>query len=147
MELTFGLEMQIWNIPKDRVQRVEGKMSSFVYLLYWLSKLWSLKCQKWLIFFTFYQCQQKISHSWDKIFMCIFWISLFSSLRKYYELLHSELPLARHQPMKIESFLIFLLIQQFFDMSTLDMSQAVTPKSMNHTIFWKKSKRSFRFTV
>ena len=77
-----------------------------------LPELWSLKCQKWLIFCIFCWCQQKIRHSLEKIFACI-WKILFSSFRKCYGLLDSELPSARYQPLKIESF-IFLLTQQFF---------------------------------
>ena len=42
-------------------------------------------------------------------------------------------------------YFFFLLIQQFFDISTLDNSQTVTPKPINHTIFWKNAKRSFRW--
>ena len=50
-------------------------------------------------------------------------------------LLDSELPLATYQPLKIQSLNTFLLTQQFFDISSLDISQTVTPKPMNHTIF------------
>ena len=32
-------------------------------------------------------------------------------------------------------FHYFLLTQQFFDISTLDISRTVTPKPINHTIF------------
>ena len=77
--------------------------------------------------------------------MCI-WKILYSFLWKCYGLLDSELPLTRYQPLKIQSFIIFLLTKQFFDISTLDISQTVTPKPMNYTIFWKNSERSFRCT-
>ena len=43
----------------------------------------------------------------------------FSSFRKCYEWLDSELLLARWQSWKIQGFGIFLLIQQFFDISIL----------------------------
>ena len=146
MELNFeGLEMQKWNIPTDRAQRADGKNGVICLVSCLLPKLWSLKCQKWLIFCIFCWCQQKISHSLDKIFTCI-WKILYSSLRKCYGLLDFEVPLARHQTLKIQSFITFLLTQQFFYISTLDISQTVTPKPMNHTIFWKNSKRSFRCT-
>ena len=133
--------MQTWNIPTDRVQSVYEKMGSSRLLL----ELWSLKCQKWLIFCIFYWCPQIISHCLEKIFTCI-WKILFSSFRKYYGFLDYELPLARYQPLKIKSFINFLLTQQFFGISTLDNSQTVTPKPINHTIFWKNAKRSFRWT-
>ena len=115
MELNFeGVKMQKWIIPTDRVQTVDGRkwghLSSYhVYL----PKLWSLKCQKWTSFCIFCWCQQKISHSLDKILMRIRKI-LLSSLRKRYGLLDSELPLARYQHFKIQSFVIFLLTQQVF---------------------------------
>ena len=102
-------------------------------------ELWSLKCQKWLIFCIFYWCQQIISHGLEKIFTCI-WKILNSSFRKCYGLLDSELPLARYQPLKIQSFIIFLLTQQFFDISTLDISQTVTPRPIKHT-FSKRTQR------
>ena len=110
-----------------------------------LPELFSLKCQKWLIFCSFCWCQQKLSHSLDKLFTCLFNIS-FNSLRSCYRLLDSELPFERHQPLNIQNFIILLLTQQFFDIFTLNISQTVTPKPMNHTIFWKNSKRSFRCT-
>ena len=50
--------------------------------------------------------------------MCILKI-LFSSFRKYYGLLDSELPLARYHPLKIQSFVIYLLTQQFFYISKI----------------------------
>ena len=34
-----------------------------------------------------------------------------------------------------EFHFFFLLTQQFFDISTLDISRRVTPKPINHTIF------------
>ena len=46
---------------------------------------------------------KKISLSLDKTFMFIWKISL-RSFRKCYGLLDSELPLARYQPLKIQSF-------------------------------------------
>ena len=62
------------------------KMRSFVLLSCLHLELWSLRCHKWLIFCFFSWCQQKISHTMDKLFMCI-WKILFSSLRKCYGLL------------------------------------------------------------
>ena len=69
-----------------------------------------IKMPKMAYFCIFCWCQQKISHSLDKIFTCI-WKKLFSSPRKCCELLDSELSLARYQPLKIQSVIIFLLAQ------------------------------------
>ena len=89
-------------------------------------ELCSFKSKKWLNFYIFCWCQQK------RIFLCI-WKILFGSFRKCYELLDSELPLTRYQPMKIQKFINFLLTQLFFYISSLDISQTVTPKSINHS--------------
>ena len=124
--------MQKWNIPTDKAQRVNGKNGIICLVIICLfPELWSLKCQKWLIFCIFCWCQQN-SHSFDIIFTCI-WKILFNSLRKCYVLLGSELTLARYQPLKIQSFIILLLIPQFFDISILVILQTVTPKRMNDT--------------
>ena len=106
------------------------KIWSFVYLSCLLPKLWSLKSQKWLIFCIFCWCQQKISLSLHKIFL----IGLWASISKISTLEGTE-------------FHYFLVTEKFFDNSTLDTSQTVTPKPMNHTIFWKDSKGSFRCTL
>ena len=60
---------------------------------------------------------------------------LIRSFRKCYGLLDSELPLARYQPLKIQRFITFLLTQQLFDISTLNISQTVTPRPIKYTIF------------
>ena len=60
---------------------------------------------------------------------------LIRSFRKCYGLLDSELPLARYQPLKIQRFITFLLTQQLFDISTFNISQTVTPRPINYTIF------------
>ena len=105
-----------------------------------LSELWSLKCQKWLIFCIFYWFQQIISHNLEKIFSCI-WKILFSSFRKCYGLLDSELPLGRYQPLKVQSFITFLLTRQFFDISILNNLRTLTPKPIH---FLKELKKIFQ---
>ena len=142
MELNFeGFEMQKWNIPTDRAQRVDGKNKVICLVIVFTPQV-IVKCQKWLIFCIFCWCQQKISHSLDKIFAYI-WKILFSSLRKYYGLLNSELPLARYQPVKIQSFIIFLLTQQFFDISTLDISKNGNSTTYEPYYFLKEFKKIF----
>ena len=99
-----GLEMQNWNKPTDRTQRVDEKTGSFVLLSCLLLKLWSLKCQKWFIFCILYWCQQKIVTVRRKYLRAK---CLFSSFRKCYRLLDSELPLASYQPLKIQFHYFF----------------------------------------
>ena len=52
MELNFeGLEMQKLILLTDRVQRVyEENRIIFIVIMFTTSKLWSSRCQKWLIF-------------------------------------------------------------------------------------------------
>ena len=66
--------MQKWNISADRAQRPDNK-NGFIL------ELWTLNCQKWLIF-----C---ISGDYSKNSVPV-WVSE-SSFRKYYGLLSSEL--------------------------------------------------------
>ena len=94
-----------------------------------LPELWPLKYQKWITFCIFCWLQLKISPTLDKILKCI-WKVLFSSFRKYYELLGSGMLLARHQHWKIQEFGILLLTQQFvFDVSTHNISGKVKSKA------------------
>ena len=66
MEMNFeDLEMQKLKKPTDITQRVNEKMGSFV------QKLWSLKCQKLLIFCFSGGDSKKISLSMDKIYTYI----------------------------------------------------------------------------
>ena len=77
-------------------------------------------------------------YSLGKFFKCI-WKILSSSFRKCYRLLGFEQPFARYYPLKIQKFRISLRTQKFFDIPFLNISQTVTPKHINHTIFWKNS--------
>ena len=91
MELNFeGLETNKWNIPKDRAQKLDEKNGVICLVIMFTPRLCLLKCQKWLIFCSFYWWQQKISHSLGKRFECI-WKILFSSFRKYYGLFDLKL--------------------------------------------------------
>ena len=101
----------------------------------------------WKIVHYLYFCWwlQKISHTLGKIFYCI-WKILFSSFRKCYGLLGSEVPLAKCQPLKIYDFGIFFLTQQFFwyffpQHLTNVKSKA---KPIKHIILWKILIKSFR---
>ena len=100
--------------------------------------------KKWLIFCIF-RWWQHISHSFRKIFQRI-WKILFSSFRKCYGLLVSELLLARCQPLKIQGFGNFCWLTSFLDIFTLNISQTVTSKPINHTFFWNNSVRPLSCT-
>ena len=78
-----------------------------------------------------------------KTIKCIWKIS-FSSFRKWYGLLNSQLLLARCQPLRIKNCWDFLLIHQDVRNVYLQYLTTVTSKTINHTIFWKNSIRSFR---
>ena len=138
--------MQKWNISTNKLKELIEKIGLLVWLCL-LPAFWSLKYQNWLIFCIFCWLQQKISTSLGKIFRCI-WKVLFSSFRKCYGLLGSELPLARCQHLKIQCFGILLLSQHFFfDISSHNISQTVKSKApINHIIFCKNSIRYSRCT-
>ena len=122
VELNFeGLEMKKWNIPTDRAQRKDRKKWVSFPVIMFTPQVIVIKMSKMTHFLYFRLIPPKSqSQYFDKIFICI-WKILFSSLRKCYGLLNSELPLARYQPLKIQSFIIFLLTQHFFDISNLDI--------------------------
>ena len=124
MELNFeGFEMQKWNIPADRAQRVDEKngimclvimftpssivikMSKMAHFLYFL--LIALKNQSQsgiLRIIGFWATMSKISSHENTMFMC------------------------------------------FFDIFTFGISEMGTPKPINHSIFWNSSIRSFSCT-
>ena len=66
MQLNFeGLEIQKWNIPTDRAQRVDKKMGLFVWLSCLLPSLRSLKCPKCL-FCIFADASRRLVTFWPK---------------------------------------------------------------------------------
>ena len=98
--------MQKGNIPADRDQRVDDKNGVICLVIMFTPWVMVIKISKTAHFIYFFWCQQKISHSLDKIFTYI-WKILFISPRKCYLLLDSELPLAKYQPLKIQRFIVF----------------------------------------
>ena len=129
--------------PKEQMKKKKKKKNRASCLVIMLTPgVMVIKMCKMAHFLCFLLMPAKISHSVDKIFTCI-WKILNGSFRKCYRLLDSELPLARYQPW---SFVIFFAEICFFDISTLHISRTVTLKPINHTIFGKNSKRSFRCT-
>ena len=133
--------MQKWNISADRAQRVNEK-NEVIRLVMFTPRDMVIKCQKWLILYNFCWIPQKLVRFWEEIFKCI-WKVVFSPFRKNYGLCSSELPLAKFQHLKIQGFRIPLLTQQFFKyLSTISHKQ-LSPKPINHTIFYKNSIRPF----
>ena len=131
MELNFeGLEMQKWNIPTDRAQIEDGKNMVICLFIMFTPQVIIIKISKMAHFCIFCWWQQKISLSLHKIFLIGFWATI-----------------SKISTLEDTQFHYFLLTQKFSDISTLDISQTVTPKPMNHTIFWKDSKGSFRCTI
>ena len=61
----------------------------------------------------------------------------FSSFRKYYRLLGSELPLAICQQLIVQDFSIILLTLQFFILKPQIPQERLCPKPINHTVFYK----------
>ena len=102
------LQMQKWNIPMDRAQRVDERngVICLVVSYYW-SNIKMLK-----FFFVFLLMTAENQSQFGKIFQLIQKI-LFSSFRQCYGLLVSELPLARCQPLKIQDFGIFYWLSSF----------------------------------
>ena len=135
--------MQKWNILTDRAQRVDGN-SRVICSVMFTSRVMVIIMSK-ITFLCYLLMTTKISPDLAKIFKCT-WKVLFIFFRKRYWLLGSKLPLERCQPLKIQDFDIFLLTQQFFYNSTLKISWTVSQRLINHTIFWKNSIRSSRFT-
>ena len=129
-------------IPANRAQRLDEKNGLICLVIIFTLEVKVIKMSKVAHFFIFCWWRQKIIHSLGNLFKCI-WKVFSSSFRKRYELLDSKL--SRCCPLKIQGF-GFFLTQQFSLTSTLNISQTVTSKPINHTIFWRNSKRFFRWT-
>ena len=129
----------------DRAQKVHGKNGAICLVIMFVPRVMVIKMSKMAHFLYFLLMLAKNQLQFGQTIMCI-WKFLLSFLRKHYGLLDSELPLGRHQHLKVQCFIIF-----FADSTVLwyfypQYSQTLTPNTMNHRIFWKNSKRSFRFT-
>ena len=127
MELNFeGLEMQKWNIPTDRAQRWDGKngviclvmftpkvmvvkMSKIAHFLYFL--LMPAKNQSQFGQNTYVHLKDLIQLSQKMIWIVGFW----DTISKILTLEDTE-------------FHYFLLTQQIFGISILDILQTITPK-------------------
>ena len=87
MKVSFeGLEIQKWNIAMDRAQIVHEKNGVICLVIMFtpnVMELWSLKCQKWLIFCIYCWWQRKFTHILGNIFKGTWKISL-SFFRKCY---------------------------------------------------------------
>ena len=140
-----GLEMGKWNRSMDRAQRLDEKNGVICLIFIFTFGVTVNAMPKMVHFLHFMLMTARHQSQLGKMFKRI-WKGLFTSFRKYYGLLDSEPPLARCQSLKILGFGIFSLSQQFFYISILSISQEVTSKPVNYTIFWKNTIRSFRCT-
>ena len=86
IEVNFeGLEMQKWNIPTDRVQRVDEKNVIICLVIMFTYGVMVIKMSKMAHFLYFLLMIAKNSHSFGKTFKCIWKILiLISSFRKFY---------------------------------------------------------------
>ena len=100
IELKFeGLEMQKWNIPADRAQRVDGEHGVSCLVITFTPRVRFIKMPKWLIFCIYCWWMQKVSHSLGKN---VNWNRDISfNLSKN----DPELPLARWKPFKMKVYL------------------------------------------
>ena len=106
-----------------------------------LLELKSLKFQDWLIFYILCWWQQKVSHSPGKIFKYI-WKMLFSSSENIMDYWNLSYHYQDVNPWKYRG-LEFLSWLINFDISTINISQTITSKSLNNIILWRSSIRSF----
>ena len=84
MELIFkGLEMQKWNIPMDRTQRVDEKNVVICLVIMFTLGVMVIIVSKMAHFCNFRGRQQKISHSLGKSLKCT-WKIFLSSFREWY---------------------------------------------------------------
>ena len=103
-ELNFeDLEMQKWNIPMDRSQKVDEKNDVICLVFVFIPGVMVIKMSRMTHFLYFLLIT---SHSLSKIFNCI-WKILFSSFRKSYGWVGSKLPLATCQLLKIQDLDFF----------------------------------------
>ena len=108
-----------------------------IRLVMFTPRVMVIKMSKMTILCTFCWIQQNMSSSLGKIFRCICKV-LFGPLKKYYELLTSEIPLAKFQRSKMQEFGIPLFTQKLFCLPTISHEQ-LSPKPINHTIFCNNS--------
>ena len=94
------------------------KVGLFVYFWCFIFELWSLKCQKSLIFVFFSWHQQKIRSNWC-ILNKLIWKISFSCFRKCYGLLGSGVCLRRYYLQKLEKIVSFCWVSSFFKISNL----------------------------
>ena len=99
------LEMQKWNIPTDKTQRVDEKNGVICFT----RRVIVIRMSKMAPFFVFSADDGKKSVTvWAKYLSTLYiWKILLNSFRKCYGLLDSQLPLARCQPLKIKGLGIF----------------------------------------
>ena len=107
-------------MPMNIAQRIDEKIGVICLGLTFTIGVMANKMLNWY---------EKVSRSLSKIFMCIRNI-LFSSFRKCYGLLGSQLPLTRCQLLQTQGFGIFCELSTFSCISILVISGMVTPKPL-----------------
>ena len=142
MELNFkGLEMKKWNIATGRVQRADEKTGVICLFIMLTPQVMLIKMSKMAHFL--YSLLIPAKNQWQFVQN----ICVSSLSQKILWIVAFWATISKISTFQDTEFYHFLLTWQFFDFSTLDVSQTVAPEPINHTIFWKNSKRSFRWTI
>ena len=137
--------MHKWNILTDRAQQVNGKNGIICLVIIFAPRVMVIIMLKMAQFLYFLLMPAKTqSHFGQNIYLHL--KDLFQLSQKMLWIAGSWATISKISTLDDTELHYFLLTQQFFYISTLNIWQTVTPKPMNHTIFSKNSKRSFRYT-
>ena len=133
------LAMQIWNVPTDRAQRLDEKNGVISLFIKFTPRVTVIKMSKTTHLVFSADDSKKFSHRYGKM--------LSASERPSLFLLQNAMDywVLSYHYQDVNTW-YFLLTQRFFHISKFNISQMVTPKLMNHIIFWKKSIRPLRYT-
>ena len=114
MELNFErIEMQKWNIPTDRAERVDGQNGVICLVIMFILRVMVIKMSKMAHFLYFQLIPAKNQSQFKCIFTCI-WKILFSSLGKMLWIVGSWATISNTSTLEDKDFHYFLLTQQFF---------------------------------
>ena len=141
--------MQKWNIATDRAQNANDKNGVISLVIMFTSRVMVIKIPIVAHVLYIVLWQHKISHTLGKIFKCI-WKILLSSFRKcsFRKPINGFwATITKMSTLENTGFRYFFADSVvFFYISTLNISQTITTKPVNHTIFWKNLIRLFRCT-
>ena len=135
-----------WNISTDRAQRVDEKTRVIWLVIMFSPRVMVIKMSKMANFRIFSWWQQKINHDLSEIIK-----SIWKRLRLFWKtqwIFGSWTTIDTVSTLKNTGFRFrfFCWLSNFFDISTLNISWTLTPKPINHAIFWKNSIRFFNCT-